>query len=41
MNKLSINVIDKTNKITLINDNDDNNKNLKILNNYATLSQNN
>ena len=40
INKLSINAIDKTNKITLIDNNDDN-KDSKISGNYATLLQNN
>ena len=40
INKLSINAIDETNKITLIN-NDDDNKDSRISNNYATSSQNN
>ena len=40
MNKSPINAIDETNKITLI-DNDDDNKDSRILDNYATSSQNN
>ena len=36
INKLSANVIDEMNKIILINDNNDNNKDSKILDNYAT-----